>query len=122
MVVFDLDRDERDVGLAHPGDFANHLGDKGEQLAVILCKDLDADIRITGGVSNVTDRFIFRQLGGYFEHPGGFHLDEDVRAYFQPKSFSIDIPSYGDYPILDEAVNSVTNRPFANSADARSDL
>lgn len=122
MVILDLDRDERNVGLAHTRDLANHFGDKGEQLAVIVRKDLDADIRITGGVGNVTDRFIFRQLGGYFEYLGGFHLDEDVRAYFQSKSFSIDIPSYGNYPILDEAVNSVAYRPLANPADTRGDL
>lgn len=55
MVVLDLDRNERDMGLAHPWDLADHLGDKGEQLAVIVRKDLNADIRITGGVGNVTD-------------------------------------------------------------------
>jgi hypothetical protein len=110
------------VGFADPGDLTDYLGDKIEYITVIPGIHLDADIGIAGGIGKVTDGFIGSQGVGNINQPGGFHLDEHIRADNKSKRHCVDIAAHRDNPVLDEPFNPVPNGSLGNITDPGGDL
>ena len=123
MIVFYLDRNKGEVGFSNAGDLSDHLGDKIEHGAIVAGEDLDADIGITGGVGDLADRFVLRELRGDGLNLRGFDLNEHICANRQPDTLGVDVAAHGDDTVGDQPIDAVAHRAFRDfPADAFGDL